>query len=337
MVCELLSRRDIERARDLIRRCALDFEDDFDNLLGIFEDGRLVATGARSGRVLKMLAIDPDRQGGDLLGRLLGELTRLGYEAGRENFFIFTRPASTDSFRCLNFVPLVRHPEAVLLETGGGLARYLLEREALVRPGENGALVVNCNPFTFGHRHLVEQAAARVPHLYLFVVREELSAFPFAARLRLVREGVRDLPNVRVLDSGDYAVSAATFPAYFLKRKSGAARIQMEMDLLLFAEKIAPFFGIGHRFIGTEPYCRTTRDYSRCMRKLLPPRGIEVTRIERLEAEGEPISAYGVRRALAEGDFERLRALVPPTTLAYLLSEEGRAIGRRLLTDPRRH
>jgi [citrate (pro-3S)-lyase] ligase len=46
---------------------------------------------------------------------------------------------------------------------------------------------MNANPFTLGHRHLVEQAAARCDALHLFVVREDASFFPFSAS----RDGAR--------------------------------------------------------------------------------------------------------------------------------------------------
>ena len=34
---------------------------------------------------------------------------------------------------------------------------------------KNGGIVMNCNPFTLGHRYLIEYAAARVDYLYIFV------------------------------------------------------------------------------------------------------------------------------------------------------------------------
>ena len=114
--------------------------------------------------------------------------------------------------------------------------------------------MVNCNPFTLGHRYLIEAAAAEVDTLYVFVVQEDRSVFPFAVRERLVREGTADLENVVVLASSWYAVSQVTFPAYFLKADESAAELQMEVDLVLFGKYLAPFFHVGRRFIGVEPY-----------------------------------------------------------------------------------
>jgi [citrate (pro-3S)-lyase] ligase len=337
MVAQLISPRDIHLAKALVESCGLTFEEDCDVLVGIFEAGALVATAGRKGNVLKMFAIAPDHQGGATLGELATGLIRGGAAAGYETFFVFTAPANVSAFQALNFSPLVYHPQAVLLEYGGGLPRYLANHRHLVRCGYNGAVVVNCNPFTRGHRYLIEHAAGQVDHLYVFVVREDRSAFPYAARLRLVQEGVRDLTNVSVLDSSHYAVSAVTFPAYFLKRPEAAATVQMEIDLLLFGWRIAPFFHIRRRFIGTEPNCRVTRLYGETMQRVLPGCGIETVQLERLQAGDGAISAWRVREALRREAYEELRLLVPQSTLDFLLSDAAGKIRQKLRNYARRH
>jgi [citrate (pro-3S)-lyase] ligase len=287
--------------------------------------------------VLKMLAVAPAHQGGAVLGQLVTELVRLGTSAGRDAFFVFTRPEHAPSFEALGFALLASQRSAALLELGDGLRRWLAMNAPLVREGANGAVVVNCNPFTRGHRHLVEEAARRCDTLYVLVVREDRSAFPFATRLRLVEEGTADLANVRVLDTSHYAVSAITFPSYFLKRTDEAGAIQMELDLLLFGRHVAPFFRVRRRFFGTEPSCATTRAYNEAARRVLPPAGVEPVEIERLGAGGEAISASRVREALRAGDLARIEPLVPATTLHYLRSPEAHAVRERLAASQERH
>jgi [citrate (pro-3S)-lyase] ligase len=337
MVTELIGQYDFERARSLIEESGLAFERNFDSLVGVFAGRELVAVAARQANILKMFAIAEAHQGGACLGELVTELIRSGYWAGYDSFFVFTRPQNSSSFQALGFVPLVRHPQAVLLEYGGGLERYLDRHRQLVRAGANGAVVVNANPFTRGHRYLIEQAAARVDRLYVFVVREDRSVFPFEVRLQLVEEGVRDLANVTVLDSSHYAVSAVTFPGYFLKADENLAQLQMEIDLLLFGRQLAPFFHISQRFIGTEPYCRTTRGYSEAMLELLPRFGIETVQIERISAGAQVVSAYRVRELLKREAYEELRALVPPSTYDYLRSDAAATIRQQLRNYDRRH
>ncbi len=323
MVTSLLSTDDLRQAQALVAESGLKFEPPYDDLVGVFESGRLVAVGARQGRVLKMLAVTPAQQGGPLLGEVVTDLVGRGYQEGVDSFFIFTSPALAPSFEALNFNLLVSSGKTALLEYGDGLRRYLARYQRQVAPGNNGAVVANCNPFTLGHRYLVERAASSVDHLYLFVVREERSMFPFPARLRMVQEGTFDLPNVTVLDTSWYAVSSVTFPTYFLKEGDPAGAIQMELDLLLFGTRIAPHFHIKTRFVGSEPYSRTTAQYNAAMHRILPPLGIEVREMERKSAVGAAISASRVRDMLMRGELDGIAELVPVSTLDFLLSSEG--------------
>ena len=314
----LLSERDRLEARKLIESEGLRFETDADDIVGLYDGERLVATGSRAGYVLKMLAIAPSQQGGDALGELVTLLMQRGMDAGHETFFVYTRPEHAPSFERLNFRLLVTHGMAALLEIGLGIREYLDTHRALVRPGRNGAIVVNGNPFTLGHLHLAETAARRVDHLYLFVVREDRSVFPFAARLRLAREATAHLPNVLVLETSRYAVSAGTFPSYFLKRLDDAALLQMQFDVRLFGSVLAPPFSVRARFVGDEPYCATTAAYNRTMAEVLGEYGIAWTQIPRLAHGGAAISASRVRECLGRGDLDRVASWVPPATMTFL-------------------
>jgi [citrate (pro-3S)-lyase] ligase len=333
-VARLYSARDLGEARRLLASQDLLYEEGCDDVVGVHDDGHLVGVGARAGFVLKMFAIDPDYQGGSILGELASELTRLGRAAGHDSFFVFTRPQNAPAFEQLNFKILVAEGMVTLLELGGGFASYLAEHAPEIRPGRNGAAVVNGNPFTYGHLYLVETASRRVDTFYLFMVREDRSVFPFAARIRLAREATAHLGNVVVLDTSRYAVSAGTFPSYFLKRLDAVSLAQMRVDLRLFASRLAPAFSVKARFVGHEPYDATTAAYNKVMREVFPQHDLDLVEVERMRERGsisEPyISATKVRSALARRDFDTLRWMVPETTLAYLRSPEGLEIGDRL-------
>lgn len=339
----LLTSRDLDEARRLIERQGLAFEEGCDELVGLYEGNRLVAVGGRAGYVLKMFAIDEAHQGGDTLGRLATALIESGRQAGHEAFFVYTRPQHAASFEACNFRLLVTTRKVALLEHGGGLEKYLRASQEACRapageahqkagpPGARaGAVVVNGNPFTRGHLFLVETAAARTDRLYLFVVREDRSAFPFAARFEMARNATRHLPNVVVLDTSRYAVSAGTFPSYFLRRHDEAARLQMEVDAALFASRIAPAFGIVRRFVGHEPLCPTTAAYNEVLAAVLPRHGVALEVVPRLGDETGFVSATRVRAAFAAGDMDALAGLVPDSTRAFLESAEGAAVRRAL-------
>ena len=195
-----------------------------------------------------------------------------------------------------------------------------------------GCIVMNCNPFTLGHRYLIEQAAKQVERLYVMVVKEDCSLFAYTERKAMVEQGVADIENVSVIDGSDYAISRATFPTYFLKRLDNAADTQMLLDLDLFRRHIAPALGATVRFVGTEPTDQLTRRYNQLMHEVLK----DVREINRLEKDGNAVSASRVRKAMEEGDMNTIRQLVPPTTLPYIIAHLAtQALQAELDTTPK--
>lgn len=182
-----------------------------------------------------------------------------------------------------------------------------------------GAIVMNCNPFTKGHRQLIEQAAREVDRLYILVVEEDRSVFPFAERFEMVKAGTADLDHVVVAPSGRFVISSLTFPEYFMKDYVKEKDFDVSGDVRTFCERIAPPLGITMRFAGAEPFDPVTANYNRSMAELLPQYGIQFREIPRFATDdGRTISATDVRRFLAAGDFAALSVFVPETTLTIL-------------------
>lgn len=181
-----------------------------------------------------------------------------------------------------------------------------------------GAIVMNCNPFTLGHRYLIETAAKQCEYLLIFVVQEDKSFFPFKDRIELVRKGTSDLGNVIVVESGEFIISSLTFEGYFNKAQLQDRVIDTSNDVKLFAKEIAPAANIKIRFAGSEPLDNVTNQYNREMGKILPLYGIEFKEISRKTNGNDVISASEVRRLLKEGNWAKLREFVSATTFDYL-------------------
>jgi [citrate (pro-3S)-lyase] ligase len=311
------------------------------------DDGnRLIGTGSLSGNVIKMMAVDPEWQEYGLSGTIVSSLVEWGRARGKTHFFVFTKPESADPFIRFGFREIARYdPFAVLLEMGipgiDQFREYLSScRRGDIPAGKVGGVVVNCNPFTRGHLFLIERAASLSAHLYVVVVEADLSSFPFRDRIEMVKCGTSHLPNVTVLRSGDYAVSPATFPSYFLKDASQAeiASIQARIDVTLFGNLFVPELGISVRFVGTEPYCPVTGAYNEAMREVLPPLGVDLHVIPRLEIErGLVVSASMVRSMLKCGNWEIVRKMVPDCTWEYLHTDRGKDAVERIRRAQGRH
>ncbi len=298
------------------------------------EDGdEILAGGGLDDDVIKCVAVSESARSEGLMNVLVSRLMALAREGGHECVKAFTKPENEALFESLGFTLLASAPKAVLMENGrGGLPDYEKYLASLARPGCGGAIVMNANPFTKGHRYLIEQAASQVDNLYVIVVKEDRSRFPYAERKAMIEAGCAGLDNVVVCQGSDYAVSAATFPTYFLKKPDDATDTQIALDLDLFVNHIARPLGVTVRFAGSEPEDALTCRYNELMAEILP----DFVEIPRLELGGKPISATSLRRALDEGDLEKAMEYVPVTTVPYLVSDLAeRSLRMELDTTPK--
>ena len=188
---------------------------------------------------------------------------------------------------------------------------------------------MNCNPFTLGHRSLVEYAVNNCDEVIIFAVQEDRSIFPFSDRFSLIKQGVKDMKGVSVISGGDYIISNATFPTYFIKGTDELAA-QTKLDATVFATRIAPALNITVRFVGEEPTDKTTLAYNRAMREVFANNGIELKVIPREQKGHQVVSASTVRKALSEDDWETVYRMVPKSTLVYLKSPEGQTVIRKI-------
>ena len=305
---------------DFLARAGLEADQTTECTVLIWDDDALIATGSRQGNLLKCIAVDENRQGEGLTATVLTQLRQDAFSAGHKHLFLYTKPRNELQFSSLFFYPIAKTEQVLLMENvPGGIGHFLDTLSVTPCSGKVGAAVMNCNPFTLGHRYLIETAAKQCDRLYIFVLSEEQGIFPAADRLALVQAGIRDLENVTVLPTGPYLISSATFPTYFLKDRDSAQQVHCLLDIEIFAKYFAPKFGIQVRFVGTEPLSAMTDQYNDALLQHLPARGIELKQIPRLEKNGTPISASAVRALLGTGQKEALQALVPETTLDYIL------------------
>lgn len=300
--------------------------------LGLFDGDRLMGCCQFKDGLIQGLAVDRDAQGEGLMARIVHALIQRAAARGVRSLGAVTKPEAAVQFERLGFRRIAgAEPHAVYLEFGRGgiedeVARF--HRAADGVPEPRAAIVLNANPFTLGHRHLIERAAAKNARVFALLVSEDASEFAAGDRLAMARAGTADLPNVDVLPGGPYIVSRRTFPAYFTRRQD-LASAQGALDAALFAEVIAPALGVVRRYVGTEAASPTTAAYNRALAARLPGHGIELIEIPRLALGGEAVSASLVRAALSTGDVKRAREWVPASTAAFFESEAGqRAITR---------
>lgn len=336
--------------------------DDVDYYAALVDESsdEIVAGGGLKGGVIKCVAVADGHKGEAVANQIVSHLIAKANAAGHQCVKLFTKPQNRPLFESLSFRFLAEAPEAILMETGvGGIAKYSEELRAkseecncYLLAGRNsvevdsaklsvdtvkwsvGVIVMNCNPFTLGHRYLIERSSELVERLYVVVVREDCSMFSYSERKAMVSQGVKDLGNVVVVDGSDYAVSATTFPTYYLKRISDATDTQILLDLDIYLRHIAPALGANVRFVGSEPTDPLTRRYNELMRQQLGDD--HICEIPRMEKYGSVVSASRVRRAIEANSLWQAIELVPSSTIPYIIAHLAtRALQAELDTTPK--
>ncbi len=182
-----------------------------------------------------------------------------------------------------------------------------------------GSIGMHGNPFTLGHRYLIETASKQVDRLFVLLIEDDLGIFSYAERFAMAVEGTRDLPNVKIVAGGPFQATRNVFREYFVKVKPTDMRESAMVDTLIFTEVIAKRLGITKRFLGDERHNPKMQFFNELMKEVLPRYGIEVIELPRAQAGGRSISASLARNAAAEGDRETLLANIPETTLRFFI------------------
>lgn len=279
----------------------LDYDNDIEFTVNLVdESGNIAATGSMKHNIFMCIAVSEKYRGDGLASRIITALQNHAHEVNISHLFLFTKPKNFAMFADLGFYEIVRTDDVLLMEnTKNGVFNYINSLPQPEGVKTVGAIVANCNPFTKGHRYLIETALKQCDAVHLFILSEDRSFFSTEERMKRVIEGTADLKNLYIHGTSDYLISSATFPTYFIKDKSHAKDANCLLDILIFCKCFAPRLNISKRFVGTEPYDEVTGAYNEQMKVVLPKYGIELVEIDRLcDSNGNPISASGVRASL---------------------------------------
>lgn len=330
---DLKDKLEREEVDKFLGKLGLRLDTDVDYTLVMKEQNVIKATCSKAKNVLKCFAVDLDLRGEGITSTLISKLIDKLFEEGIYHSFIFTKPENIAIFTSLNYKLIHEVKGAALLENGIYDINRYLEKLVLkydISKGEKAALVMNCNPFTLGHKYLIEKAATENDEVIVFIVEEDKSLFPFEVRYNLVKEGTKHLKNVKVIPGGEYIISSATFPSYFLREESTRLKAYTQLDAGIFGKYFCSKLNIKKRYVGSEPYCKVTNEYNEALKEVLDEYGVKLCIIERLKSSGSEISASTVRRFIKDNNIEELKNILPQVTLDFLQSDNGKKIMEKI-------
>ncbi len=340
---EILLKYDFDRVKveNFLKLHNLFLDKDVEYSIVLEENEKIIATGSIAGNVLKCMAVDEEYQGLGLSNKIISKLIEEQAMRGRNHLFIFTKQIYKEQMRDFGFDEVVSIEDKVILLDNNILSikKYTdninLEINKKIKDlslnKENikiSSIVMNANPFTKGHRHLVEYASSQSDLVLVFVVKENKSRFSFDIRMACVKQGLEDIENIIVCEGGEYIISNSTFPSYFLKEQKIINDTYAKLDATIFAEYIAKNLNIKKRFLGDEPIDLATKNYNENIEEIFAKYFIDVEIIPRKKNKDNIISASSFRKILddktlsKEDKTKKLEEIAPKTTVNILLKSQ---------------
>ncbi|CEM60345.1 [citrate (pro-3S)-lyase] ligase [Treponema phagedenis] len=296
----------------------------------------IIGSASLARHVIKCIGVDPEYRGMAITNMLISKVIEYAASIGIFHLFIFTKPDNAAFFSSLGFTQIAETDKLVLFDNNPKLLyEYVKSLESYKRSGKKiAAIVMNCNPFTYGHQFLIETACKENDAVHLFIVEEDKSVFPFAVRYDLVKQGTAHLSNLQIHAGGKYIISSSIFPSYFLKDSKVIVETHARLDVNIFGSYIAPALNIHYRYVGTEPNDPVTKNYNEVMKELLPDFGITCVEVQRKTHAGNPISASAVRKIIRETSGQEelcvLKEFVPEATYRFLLSPQAEPVLKKI-------
>ncbi len=348
--------RSIAKQEELLKGEGIERDRNLEYSIGLFDENyNIIATGSCFMNTLRCLAVERSHRGEGLMNELLTHLLEYETELGRTEIFIYTKCDAAKFFADLGFYEILRvDGKVVFMENRvDGFDLYLkrikseTEKQFATLPialknnlglpyfelfpekKRISAIVMNANPFTNGHKYLVEEACASSDIVHLFVVSEDISFVPFKDRMKLIRENTKHLSNIIYHETGSFMISTATFPSYFLKDEKLIIESQAKLDARVFL-RIAETLGIGRRFVGTEPFSTVTAIYNQVLKQELADSPVELIELERMTYDSVAISASKVRKLICDDRIEEIKPLLPQATYDYFMSPEAADVIRKI-------
>ncbi len=335
---QLITTKQKEAYKEFLERVGLTYEE-CDVQLGIYHGDELIGGVSLDKNCIKLLRVSCIYANQGISNILISDIVKIAYDRGIFHLFVYTKPENEEKFNNQGFYTIYKTEDVLFLENQkNGINKYTNSLKKFKDEGKNVCgLVMNLNPITKGHEYLISRASEENDIVHIIIVKEDNSIFPYKIRLKLLEDVTKKYKNVIVHEGSDYVISNATFPTYFIKSKENIPSVYAKLDANIFGSYIAKALGINRRYVGTEPYSKTTNLYNEILKEELPKYNIEVIEYERCLFNDELVSASKVRSYIKENDIEKAYDLLPKETIEFLQSEQGKIIIDKIKISNSRH
>ncbi|QEH61436.1 [citrate (pro-3S)-lyase] ligase [Spiroplasma chinense] len=296
---------------------------DVDLTIVVTENNSIVAVCSKKNNLIKNIAIDEKHWGENISNTLITMVMKEIFQQGYDSAMVVTKVENKKIFASLNFKLIYQNERISFLSSND--KDYLSYKEMIQNldyKNKTAFIILNANPFTLGHEHLVETASKENDIVYLIPVLEDISFFSTDERTEIILKNITKFSNVELLKGTQYLISNNLFPSYFLKSTEESIKEQSQLDANIFCDLIGKNFSKVTRYVGEEPYSKTTEIYNNIIKEELNQRNIKLKIIKRLEKNNVAVSASIVRECIFKNDLETIKKMVSKETFEIISQEK---------------
>ncbi len=316
IIKEAFLQEEIEKVKVFLSKFSLKLDTDVTKTLYIEDDDKIIGTISCANYIIKDLAVDEAYQGENLASKLVNEMLQYFTQNKIYSYQVFTKPNYENTFLSLGFKKIVSTDKVIMLEGGTSsideelnkIKKQLDMRFAVLdETSDLACLVINGNPLTIGHVHLIETASKLHQMVVVFIVEENKSEFTFEERMTFAYLATKRLSNVCVIPSTKYIVSSLTFPTYFLKDINEVGEEHAKIDALIFKNYFIKKLFIKKRYLGEEVSPKM-QNYNNVLKEALNE---SVVIIPRYKENESVVSASVVRSLIEQNKLDEALAYIP--------------------------
>lgn len=305
----------------LLQENGLEFDKLIDKTFYLEEDDLVIGTISCYKNIIKCVALKNGYTGIGYFEKLVSEMINYLYQNGITHIMVYTKPTYEMQFKSMGFSVIAKTDNVVTLEYGTlSIDKVLNSYKDKVEnhfgisvdSSDIGAVVINANPVTNGHVHLVETASKNHSYVIVFLLEEDLSYFSYKERMTLCYLAFLPYKNVLLVPSTNYIVSSLTFPGYFIKEESEKNKEWAKVDANIFKNHFMNILNIKMRYVGAETK-GYMNDYNNALKEVL---GDKLTIIDRIDN----ISASTVRDLISQGNIDKAMDVIPNGAKAIFYS-----------------
>ena len=157
IIIEDMTSKELDEVKEFLNEQDLKFDENIQYTVALYDDDKVIGTGSFDGKILKCIAVDSSYKGMGISNKIVSTLVNEQYRRGNMHLFVYTKPKNQEIFKNLGFYKIAEVPNKVLLLENNpfGISSFVDGIKAKKVDGNIiSSVVVNCNPFTLGHKAL---------------------------------------------------------------------------------------------------------------------------------------------------------------------------------------